>query len=320
MSSVQIDAAAIYTINAHVNEFFPAPCGGILLSPPVNVDPDTLNAVEVTESFALPPTSIENGALQLKSKETSSYIKFLLSRLKEVKSDSQVAGWYISCSVSSIFDAQIFENMYHMQTQNPDSFVLVHDVALSRVTGTLCIRAFQLGEQYMAVRKTGTSHLTTEQLTKHNLSYGNLVVELPVCIAESNLVSKFLAVHAPDTPMGCLKVPDEELLERHADASMATIDDLNYDQGNYNYYQRLLAREKQKIQQWKTKRVEENAERAKQGQKPLSLDEYRSVFKLPEEPARLEALLLSAQLDEQCTQVEEIAGAIASTLVPAKFI
>lgn len=319
MSSVQLDAAAIYAINAHVNEFFPAPCGGILLAPPVSISAGTLHAVEVTESFALPPSAVEGGALNLKSRETTAYINFMLARLAEVKSDAQVAGWYLSCSVSSIFDAQIFENMYLMQQKNPDSFVLVHDVALSRVTGTLGIRAFQLSEQFLEVRKAGTAHLTTETLLKHDLGFGNLVVELPVCTAESDLVAKFLALYAPAPAPGCLRVPDEELLERHADAAMVTIDDLNYDLGNYNYYQRQLAREKQKAAQWRARRAEENAERARSGLEPLAAED-RAAFKLPEEPPRLEALLLSAQLEEQCIQVEELAGATASTLVPAKFI
>lgn len=318
MSSIQLDSAAVYAINGHVNEVFPATCGGILLSTAAGVREDP-EIIEVTESFALPSSCIENGVLNLKSKETNAYIKFMVSRLAEVKADTNIAGWYISCSVSNIFDAQVFENMYAMQQANPESFVLVHDVALSKVTGTLGVRAFRLSDEFISVRKTGTSRITTEMLIKHNLNYTNLVVELFVCTFENDLVRQFMAKNAPVLAAGCLKVPDEELLERHADAAMVTMDDLNYDQGNYNYYQRQLTREKQKIAQWKTKRAAENAERAEKKQNPLSTEEYKTLFKLSEEPNRLESLLLSAQLEEQCIQVEELAGGTASTLIPAKF-
>ena len=42
------------------------------------------------------------------------------------------------------------------------------------------------------------------------------------------------------------------------------VDSFNYDQNNFNYYQRQYQKEQSKIQQWKQQRKLENLERAKE--------------------------------------------------------
>ena len=53
------------------------------------------------------------------------------------------------------------------------------------------------------------------------------------------------------------------------------IDSFNYDQNNFNYYQRQYQKEQSKIQQWKQQRKLENLERAKRGEKELDTDEWK---------------------------------------------
>lgn len=75
------------------------------------------------------------------------------------------------------------------------------------------------------------------------------------------------------------------------------VDSFNYDQNNFNYYQRQYQKEQSKIQQWKQQRKLENLERAKKGEKELDTEEWKTIFKLPNEPSRYNNMLYSSAID-----------------------
>jgi len=86
-----------------------------------------------------------------------------------------------------------------------------------------------------------------------------------------------------------------------------------------------LAREQAKITQWQQKRKAENAQRVITKQAPLPEDEWQRLFKLPQEPSRLETLLNSRQVEQYARQVDGFTAnvttkifAMRSTLLPGE--
>lgn len=308
MDEVELEANVVFQITRHLNDQFPACAGGVLLG---MQDEKT---VQVTESFPLQVNALEGDGSNLRSKETQAYQTNVIEKLKVVKSDSSVQGWYLSSNLGSIYQQPILDNMFAYQSENPNAVMLVHDVALGRNTGSLSLRAFRLSPQYLRIRLEAQSRFNSDTLERYDLSYNNILTELSVYLHNSHLVN-LLTVSKCGPKLNNddfkeLQVPKQELVETGIDDVVDSIDDFIYDQGNYNYYHRHLTREKQKVQQWQQKRKAENAQRREQGKQPLSLDEWKLLFKMPDEPSRLENLLVSAQLDQYCTQIDEI-GAIA---------
>lgn len=321
--SVQLEAPVVFKITGHLNQMYPAAAGGILLGTgPEEQEQEDIR--RVTESFALPRHVVESGGANFASKEASKYTQAMISKLGFVGADQHIEGWYLSSSVGAIYDSQVFENLFSFQKKNPMSFLLVHDVAFSRATHTMGLRAFRLSEKFLKVRSAGSSKISTDMLVENQLTFKSLLEELDVEIANPILVNIYLANYVNNHPettqvSGSLNVPEQSLIETRGDSAMETVDDLNYEQGNYNYYQRQLVREKQRVLTWQQKRKSENAQRAEFGKEPLPTDEWKTLFSLPEEPSRLENLLLSAQLDEHCAELEELAGSTSATLLATKF-
>jgi len=86
------------------------------------------------------------------------------------------------------------------------------------------------------------------------------------------------------------------------------------EQNNAQYYQRSLAREQAKITAWQTKRKAENATRAQQKQTPLDENEWQKLFKLPQEPSRLEALLVGRQVEQYARQVDGFSATVSGKM------
>jgi translation initiation factor 3 subunit H len=86
------------------------------------------------------------------------------------------------------------------------------------------------------------------------------------------------------------------------------------DLNNHQYYQRQLAREQAKISQWQAKRKAENAARAAAKQQPLPEDESQRLFKLPQEPSRLEGMLNARQVDQYSKQVDGFTATISAKM------
>lgn len=80
------------------------------------------------------------------------------------------------------------------------------------------------------------------------------------------------------------------------------------------YYQRQMAREQTKITAWQTKRKAENQTRAAAKQPLLPEDEWTRLFKLPQEPSRLEGLLNSKQIEQYSKQVDGFTASVSAKM------
>ncbi|PRT54992.1 Eukaryotic translation initiation factor 3 subunit H [Wickerhamiella sorbophila] len=309
---VELDAAAIFQITRHLHDQFPRSAGGILLGMELE------GTIEVTETFPLPPSASEGDGSNLRSKAILEYQSQMIEQLKQVGSDTQIQGWYVSSSLGAIYEQSFLDNMFFYQQQNRDAVMIVHDVAMSRETSTLVLKAFRLSQQYLSARRE--NKFTTESLETNNLDFHDLLEELPIRVHNSCLTNLLSTQNSQQVPtLKQLEVPNRTLVENNIEDILDSIDDFNYDQNNYNYYQRQLIREKQKVHAWQQRRRAENAALEAAGKPTQSVEEWKVLFKLPEEPSRLDNLLISAQLHEYCEQIEELAAVASTNLVAPKF-
>lgn len=178
-------------------------------------------------------------------------------------------------------------------------------------------------------------------LQKSGLSYKDILVELPLTVHNSHLLTSFLHqlpmkpsteelpfpsslaelsknANTPRSPLcpnlDSLDLSIDPFLEKTCDLLLDSIETHYTELNNHQYYQRQLGREQAKIAQWQQKRKAENAARAASKQAPLPEDEWTRLFKLPQEPSRLETLLNSRQAEQYAKQVDGFSATISSKM------
>jgi len=187
--------------------------------------------------------------------------------------------------------------------------------------------------------------LTLCSLQKSNLRYQDILTELPVTIHNSHLLTSFLhqlpaapPKTAPEFPttlaalnasaaarqvplypnFETLELSVDPFLEKTCDLLLDTIENHHTELNNHQYYQRSLAREQTKISAWQVKRKTENAARAASKQTALPEDEWQRLFKLPQEPSRLELLLNSSQVEQYARQVDGFTATVSGKMFAVK--
>lgn len=176
-------------------------------------------------------------------------------------------------------------------------------------------------------------------LQKSKLTFRDILVEIPVIVHNTHLLTSFLhQIPAPpesaDIPLPAslddiqrdpVKLPAhpsfdtldlsiDPFLEKTCDLLLDSIEAHYSDLNNHQYYQRQLAREQFKISQWQAKRKAENAARLAAKQEPLPEDEWQRLFKLPQEPSRLEGMLNARQVEQYSKQVDGFTAAITTKM------
>lgn len=183
-------------------------------------------------------------------------------------------------------------------------------------------------------------------IQKSKLRYQDILVELPLQVHNSHLLTAFLhqlpqqppqksELEFPSslaelsrdpsitsTPLApnleSLDLSIDPFLEKTCDLLLESIENHQTENNNAQYYQRSLAREQAKIQQWQQKRKSENALRAQQKQPPLPEDEWQKLFKLPQEPSRLESLLVGRQVEQYARQVDGFSATVSAKMFGVK--
>jgi translation initiation factor 3 subunit H len=187
--------------------------------------------------------------------------------------------------------------------------------------------------------------MTFNSLQKSNLSYKDILVELPIDIKNSHLLTSYL--HQLPTPpsktpldfptslaslqsdtsitnhplapnFDTLELSIDPYLEKSCDLLLDSIENHYTEHNNQQYHQRQMAREQAKITAWQQKRKAENLSRVASKQTPLPEDEWQRLFKLPQEPSRLEGLLNSRQVEQYAYQVDGFTASVSSKMFAAK--
>lgn len=198
----------------------------------------------------------------------------------------------------------------------------------------------------MTVHGNNTSRTNfLHSLQKSNMRYQDILIELPLTIHNSHLLTSFLhqlpapppseepnfpsnlaalskdpnTPHAPLYPnFDALELSIDPFLEKTCDLLLDSIETHHTELNNHQYYQRQLGREQAKITAWQQKRKAENAARVAAKQTPLPEDEWTRLFKLPQEPSRLEVLLNSRQVEQYARQVDGFTASVSGKMFAVK--
>lgn len=182
-------------------------------------------------------------------------------------------------------------------------------------------------------------------LLKSGLRHHDIFTELPVVVHNSHILTSFLH-QLPSQPAkkelvfpsslasldqdpslttmplapnyDSLDLSIDPFLEKTCDLLLDSIENHHSELNNYQFYQRSLAREQAKITGWQQKRKAENAQRVITKQTPLPEDEWQRLFKLPQEPSRLETLLNSRQIEQYAKQVDGFTATVSSKMFAVK--
>ncbi|OAA38639.1 eukaryotic translation initiation factor 3 subunit 3 [Metarhizium rileyi] len=329
--AVRVEALVILKIAKHCSSTFPTVATGSI----VGMDQNGL--LEITNTFHFP--SVEGAVTEGHQNDTSqiaaaaprqkaniAYQNEMIRHLKEVNVDANNVGWYTSATMGNFVNMGFIENQYHYQKDNDRTVALVYDTSKSS-QGNLTLRAFRLTNTFMSAYKEGK--FTTETLQKSKLTFRDILAELPIEVHNSHLLTSFLhqiptppaeeeieqpnsisdlkrdAVKPPLYPsIDSLDLSIDPFLEKTCDLLLESIESHYTDLNNFQFYQRQVTREQAKISQWQAKRKAENAQRVVAKQPPLPEDEWQRLFKMPQEPSRLEGMLNAKQVEQYSKQVD----------------
>ncbi|KAH7403559.1 eukaryotic translation initiation factor 3 subunit H [Cadophora sp. MPI-SDFR-AT-0126] len=349
LNSVQIEALVVMKIVKACSATFPTTATGSIVGMDIN------GTLQITNCFPFPTADIAASdshpndhmaasniaAAAPRSKANIAYQNEMIKYLREVNVDANNVGWYTSANMGNFINTSLIENQFHYQKEpNERTVALVHDVSRSS-QGALSLRAFRLSPTFMAAFKE--SKFTTEHMQKSKLTYKDILIELPIIVHNSHLLTSFLhqmpaelpkkdlefpaslsdlTAEAPQIPLypnlESLDLSIDPFLERTCDQLLDSIETHYTELNNFQYFQRQLAREQTKVTAWKTKRAAENATRATQKLAPLPEDEWERLFKLPTEPSRLEGMLNARQVEQYSRQVDGFTASITSKMFAVK--
>lgn len=290
VSTVIIEGSVLLSIVRHTSENYPSLYSGSLLG--------FENEEEVTVSHAYPfpyPDQYEGGSL--KSRGGNKYQQEILEALQSLDEGVEFVGWFQSTISGNFVSPQLIEALAQQQLINKNAFILIHNMA--SIGKEVQLTAMRLSQNFLNTYTQGL--WKTKDLEENKLSFFNIFEELKLQIHNQHLVNLYLVDNATNTD----SAPDS--LTFNSNTNITTqllenlynqIDSYNFDQTNFNYYQRQLQKEHTKILQWKQARKAENFERAKSGEPELDLEEWKQHFKLPTGPSRLNNTLYSRAIDE----------------------
>ncbi|KAF4153248.1 hypothetical protein CNMCM8927_002487 [Aspergillus lentulus] len=348
LTAVKVEALVVMKIMKHCSQTFPTTATGSI------VGMDVGGTLEITNSFPFPLVEVppeshfdnagaNPAAAAPRAKANTVYQAEMIRMLREVNVDANNVGWYTSANMGNFVNMNAIENQFFYQKEmNERTVALVHDVSRSS-QGSLSLRAFRLSPKFMTAFKE--NKFTSEELQKSGLRYQDIFVELPVEIHNSHLITSFIhQLQTPNIPAPTdlppslaalesgpfvkssilapnydnLTLSIDPFLEKNCDLLLDSIETHHTETNNFQYYQRSLAREQQRISAWQQKRKQENATRAALKQPLLPEDEWQRLFKLPQEPSRLESMLNSRQVDQYARQIDSFVSSTTGKMFAVK--
>lgn len=291
-TSIDIQGSVLLSVIRHTSENYPSLYSGSLIG-----FEDDNGSIDVTHAYPFPyPDQFEGGSLR--SRSGNKYQQEILDALKSLGQGVEFQGWFQSTISGNFVTSLLIEALAQQQLTNKNAFILIYNMA--SVGKELELKAVRLSENFLNTYLDGK--WKTKDLESHKLSFFNIFDEIPVTIHNQQLVNLYLAASEETVASN-----EFENLNFSSNSNITTqllenlysqIDSYNFDQTNFNYYQRQLQKEHTKVLQWKQTRKNENAERAKIGEPDLDMNEWHSHFRLPAGPSRFNNTLQSRAIDE----------------------
>lgn len=294
VNTVEIEASVLLSLIRHTSENYPALYSGSLLG-----FEDDEGGLDITHAYPFPyPDQYEGGSLR--SKSGAKYQQDILESLRNLGYGIDFQGWFQSTVSGNFVTTQLVESLVQQQLINKNSFMLIHNMA--SIGKELDLKAVRLSENFVNTYIGGKWR--SKNLEQNRLSYLNIFDELDIKIHNQELINLYLADKESSLSQPMEKEFDilnlssnQNVTAQLLESLYSQVDSYNYDQNNFNYYQRQLQKESSKITQWKQQRKMDNMERSKKGEPELDTQEWETLFKLPAEPSRYNNMLHSNAID-----------------------
>jgi len=306
LNVVQLDGLVVLKIIKHCKENLPELVTGQLLGLDVG------NTLEVTNCFPYPSKSADEDEESPDSTMGGAEYQIEMMRcLREVNVDNNTVGWYSSTYMGSFINEGSIETQYNYQDKiNKKCVMIVYD-PLKAAQGILSLKAYRLTVAFMELYKSQS--FTKDSLSKGNVSYDDIFEEIPVKIHNSSLITAFLTELEEQGTMESdfdrLDLSTNPFMERNLEFLIECLDDLGVEQNKFQYHQRAVQRQQAQQSAWLQKRRQDNAALKLKGDEPLpETDPSNPIFKPPQEPSRLESLLITNQINNYCKQINHFAG------------
>ncbi|GJC92852.1 eukaryotic translation initiation factor 3 subunit H [Colletotrichum higginsianum] len=308
LTAVRVEALVVMKIVKHGSQTFPTTATGSI----VGMDSDGL--LEISNTFQFPTVDVANtdshshsnnsndasalAAAAPRQKANIVYQNEMIKHLKEVNVDANNVGWYTSAAMGNFVNLSFIENQYHYQKDNERTVALVHDLTFKDI----------LAELPVEIHNT---HLLTSFLHQLPGLPQQDSIERPNSLSDLREDPIKQQLHPS---VENLDLSIDPFLEKTCDLLLESIESHYTDLNNFQFYQRQVGREQAKITQWQAKRKAENAARAAAKQEPLPEDEWQRLFKLPQEPSRLEGMLNAKQVEQYSKQVDGFTSNISAKM------
>eukprot|EP01138_Halocafeteria_seosinensis_P015419 gb/GECG01015736.1/.p1 GENE.gb/GECG01015736.1/~~gb/GECG01015736.1/.p1 ORF type:complete len:392 (+),score=54.86 gb/GECG01015736.1/:1-1176(+) len=322
---VYLDGLAVMKIIKHCSESLPTFVAGSLLG--LDVD----NRLEVTHCFPFPSSNSSS------DKDDVDPQMDMLKALRDVNVDNNQVGWYQSTYLGSYCNKDLIITQYEFQEHlGPNSVAIVYDPVRSS-SGTLSIKALRLTDTFMSAYKD--KRITVEDAAKVPLTSGTIFEEIPVRIhnpallqalmadleskekskeisgavnyATTSLSSREVGKSILNTDVDRLDLSATPFLEKNLQFLSDQIEDLAGAQTANTSHERDIMHQKAQQEDFIAARQELNKQRHQEGLPPLPLeDPNEPCFRPLQESGhqRLEVLLMSAQVSNYCSQINQFAG------------
>lgn len=302
---VVIDALAAMRIVKHCNESQPTMVAGSLLG----IDIGGVLEVTYTFSFPVPKTEADPSLDGVEDLDGAEYQIEMMRMLRDVNIDNNCVGWYQSMYMGTVCTNDVVNYQYSYQSSeelSENSIVIMYDPALSK-RGELILKAFRLSEKFMEMKRNKVNKF---------IKPAEILEELPLTIRTTGHSSAFLRClqdsheEAMDCDYDALNMSNNDnFLEKHLELLGSWVDDIVGEQQKFLQYIRNNSKLRLDHLRWLQKRMQENKKAREDGEMELSLKLEESGMKsMPDVTSRNDHLLMLAQLDKYCHQLNEHLG------------
>jgi translation initiation factor 3 subunit H len=313
LDCVKLDGLVVLKIVKHCKESLPALVTGQLLG--LDFQRDDASTLEVTNCFPFPSRSEDvEGNVE---DDGADYQIAMMRCLREVNVDNNTVGWYQSTYLGSFLNETMIETQFNYQDHIKNGVCIVYD-PLKTQQGSLSLRAIRLTPSFMDMYRAGS--FSADQLAKAELTSSDIFQEVPIRLHNTALIRALLydydSTMKLSTDFDRLNLTTNPFLEKNLEFLIECIDDLGVELNKFQYHQRNVQRIRQQQDAFLAKRKQENQSRRLHGQDLLPDEDTTNhpLFKPVQEPSRLEALLITNQVNQYCQQINTFAGQSFSKL------
>jgi translation initiation factor 3 subunit H len=262
-------AQALMKIIKHCHESLPNMVNGTLLG--LALDSGVL---EITHSFPNPGSGKAGPSPDEIYIDEDHQIE-MMRMLREVNVDNNCVGWYQAMYLGIYSTPTVLEQQFSYQTDlSPNAVAILYD-PLQSAHGDFCLKAYRLSDTALKMKEEGRNDF---------LEPSQIFEQLPVTFTNPSLATAMLQDWTPpsDLDLDRLDMSTQPYLEKHLELMCGWVDELAAEQQKFQYYTRHLAR-------------------SSGGNKGKIAAGWASL----EAPRRMEALLVTNQIEEYCEQMDK---------------